>query len=51
MVRTIILGSCVSVQGIFVRALSNGKIAVRVDNKVYEGRPVENGLLLGASSR
>ncbi len=40
MVRTIILGSCVSVQGIFVRALSNGKIAVRVDNKVYEGKPV-----------
>ncbi|WP_457646331.1 hypothetical protein [Profundibacter sp.] len=40
MVRTIILGSCVSVQGIFVRALSNGKIAVRVDNTVYEGKPV-----------
>jgi len=40
MVKTIILGSCVSVQGIFVRTLSNGKIAVRVGNKVYEGKPV-----------
>jgi len=41
MVRTIILGSCVSVQGLFVRNLTNGKIAVRVDNKIYEGKPVK----------
>ena len=43
MIRTIILGSCVSVQGIFVCVLSNGNIAVRVDNKVYEGKPVNAG--------
>lgn len=40
MLRTIILGSCVSVQGVFVRTLANGNIAVRVGDRVYEGRPV-----------
>ncbi len=40
MLRTIVIGSCVSVQGTFVRKLSNGKIAVRVGEKVYEGDPV-----------
>jgi len=28
---------------LFVRALSNGNIAVPVDNKVYEGKPVNAG--------
>jgi len=41
MLRTITLGSCVSVQGIFVRELKNGKIIVRVDDKIYEGFPVQ----------
>ncbi|MFB9233728.1 hypothetical protein ACFFUT_18195 [Pseudohalocynthiibacter aestuariivivens] len=41
MLRTITLGSCVSVQGTFVRALKNGKILVRVDDKIYEGFPVQ----------
>ena len=40
MLRTIMLGSCVSVQGIVVRYLSNGKIIVRVGSKTYEGFPV-----------
>ncbi len=40
MLRTIVLGSCVFVQGIFVRNLSYGKIAVRVGAKIYEGDPV-----------
>lgn len=40
MLRTIIIGSCISVQGIFVRALSDGKVAVRVDDKIFAGRPV-----------
>ena len=40
MLRTIVLGSCVFVQGIFVRNLSDGKIAVRVGTKIYEGDPV-----------
>ncbi len=41
MLRTIIIGSCVSIQGIFMRKLANGKIAVRVGSRVYEGYPVE----------
>ena len=40
MLRTITLGSCVSVQGIFVKDLSNGHIAVKVDDKIYAGQPV-----------
>jgi len=41
MLRTITMGSCVSVQGTYVRALPDGKIAVKVGQKVYEGRPVK----------
>lgn len=41
MLRTIVLGTCVSVQGTFVRALPNGRIAVRVGKKIYEGKPVK----------
>ena len=40
MLRTITLGSCVSVQGIFVRTLANGKVLVRVGQRVYEGIPI-----------
>lgn len=40
MIRTIVLGSCVFVQGIFVRALPGGDIVVRVDRTEYTGRPV-----------
>ena len=40
MLRTIVIGSCVSVQGVFVRHLSNGRILVRVGQKLYEGSPV-----------
>ncbi|MGB5559887.1 MAG: hypothetical protein WBN04_17985 [Paracoccaceae bacterium] len=40
MIRTILLGSCVSVQGVFVRKLPNGKIVVRVGDRIYEGVPV-----------
>ena len=40
MLRTIVIGSCVSVQGTFVRTLENGLIAVRVGNKVFTGAPV-----------
>ncbi|MFN0115414.1 MAG: hypothetical protein ACKVPY_12130 [Paracoccaceae bacterium] len=40
MLRTIILGSCVSVQGTFERQLDNGKIVVRVGNRLFEGTPV-----------
>ena len=39
MLRTIIIGTCVSVQGQFVRQLDNGNIVIRVDDKTYEGKP------------
>lgn len=41
MLRTITIGSCVSVQGTYVRALPGGKIAVKVGENVYAGRPVQ----------
>jgi hypothetical protein len=40
MLRTIVVGSCVSVQGTFEAQLENGKIVVRVDDRLYAGRPV-----------
>jgi hypothetical protein len=40
MLRTIILGSCVSVQGQFVRQLDNGRIVVQVGDRMFEGMPV-----------
>ncbi len=42
MLRTITMGSCVSVQGIFERQLDNGRIQVRVGDRVYEGKPVSH---------
>jgi len=40
MLKTILLGSCVYVQGTFVRKLENGKIMVRVGDRVFQGLPV-----------
>ena len=40
MLKTITVGTCVSVQGIFVRTLENGKIVVEADGKQYAGTPV-----------
>ena len=40
MLKTITMGSCVSVQGLFVRELGNGKIEVRVDQKTFIGYPI-----------
>jgi len=40
MLRTVILGSCVSVQGTFIRQLANGRIVVRVGQRIYQGFPV-----------
>ena len=40
MLRTVLIGSCVSVQGTFVRNLSDGQITVRVGDKVFSGYPV-----------
>ncbi|SFB11722.1 hypothetical protein SAMN05421688_3005 [Poseidonocella pacifica] len=40
MVKTIAIGTCVSVQGLLVRSLDNGNIVVRVGSRLYTGRPV-----------
>jgi len=40
MLRTIMLGSCVLVQGVFVKALPGGRIVVRVGRQEYSGTPV-----------
>ena len=43
MLQTITIGSCVSVQGTFVRVLENGRVLVRVGKRVFAGRPVGSG--------
>ncbi|MDO5630824.1 MAG: hypothetical protein Q4G22_03195 [Paracoccus sp. (in: a-proteobacteria)] len=40
MIRTIVIGSCVFVQGMYERQVSNGNIVVRVGARTFEGRPV-----------
>lgn len=40
MLKTIMIGTCVLVQGVFAGTLANGFMRVRVGNKVYCGRPV-----------
>jgi hypothetical protein len=40
MFRTITVGSCVSIQGILVKQLADGKMVVRVDDKTFVGHPV-----------
>ena len=40
MLRTITLSRHISVQGIFVRDLNDGRISVRVGDRLYTGSPV-----------
>lgn len=40
MLKTIVLGSGVLVQGLFEKHLANGRIAVRVGQRVFVGLPV-----------
>ncbi|WP_353471200.1 hypothetical protein PVT71_07635 [Salipiger sp. H15] len=40
MLRTIIMGSCISVQGFLEKTLPDGRIVVRVGQQVFTGRPV-----------
>ena len=44
MLRTIQIGSCVSVQGLLVKQLSDGRIVVRVGDKTYAGIPVTRSI-------
>ena len=41
MLRTIMIGTCMSVQGLFVRRLEDGRMVVRVDDRLYAGTPIE----------
>lgn len=41
MLRTIMIGSCVMVQGQYVRDLVDGRIVIKVDDRLFSGRPVE----------
>lgn len=40
MFRTIIMGSCVSVQGILENTFPDGRISVRVGSQIFTGLPV-----------
>jgi len=40
MLRTIIIGSCVSVQGLMEKTLPDGRISVRVGDSIFVGMPV-----------
>ena len=40
MLRTILIGSCVSVQGIFVKQTPDGIMSVRVGDRVFTGVPI-----------
>lgn len=40
MLRTISVGSCVSIQGLMVGQLADGKVMVKVDEQTFVGYPV-----------
>jgi hypothetical protein len=40
MLRTITVGSCLSIQGLLVGKTPDGRLIVRVDGKTYAGTPV-----------
>ncbi len=44
MLRTIQIGSCMQVQGLVVRRFEDGRVAIRVDDRIYVGVPVERHL-------
>jgi len=41
MLRTILIGSCVMVQGLFERDLGGGRIQIRVGSKLFEGIAID----------
>lgn len=44
MVKTITVGDYITVQGVWVRNLADGRMVVRVGTKEYIGRPVQKVL-------
>lgn len=51
MLRTISLGSCVSVQGLVVGQQADGKLVIRVDEKTFVGYPVSGAIPAVPSAR
>lgn len=48
MLRTIVIGSCIFIQGEFVATYADGRMAVHLDGKIYIGHPVEQSHRLAA---
>ena len=40
MIKTIVIGSCVSVQGILEKTLPDGRMMVRVGQQLFTGKPI-----------
>lgn len=40
MLRTIQIGSCVSVQGLVVGHLDDGRVVIKVDDRTFAGVPI-----------
>jgi hypothetical protein len=40
MLRTVVIGSCVSVQGLLEKTFPDGRMSVRVGDRIYVGLPV-----------
>lgn len=40
MYKTITIGSCVSIQGMYVCDATDGKVVIRVGDRQYTGKPV-----------
>lgn len=40
MLKTVVIGSYISVQGLFEKLAPNGNVIVRVGTRTYEGKPV-----------
>ncbi|MEO0389647.1 MAG: hypothetical protein AAF218_01770 [Pseudomonadota bacterium] len=41
MLRTIMIGNAIFVQGVYVKTLSDGRMSVKVDDTIYSGMPVK----------
>ncbi|WGH77210.1 hypothetical protein [Jannaschia ovalis] len=40
MLKTVTIGSCLSIQGIFVQMLTDGLMQVQVGSRIFTGRPI-----------
>ena len=40
MLRTITVSKYITIQGRFIQALPNGRIAVQIGRKIFKGRPI-----------